>query len=247
MTAAGAAKQLRYNLPPNVIQDIVRRVVAAARPKEIILFGSAARGTMGPNSDVDLLVIKRGRFNRARVENAIYRGLRGCGAAVDVIVVTPEEIERYRASPCLVIHPACATGRLCMTSKRLPPTDPREWLRRAQLNLARSRNVLPAADFEDYCFDAQQAAEKAIKAVFILHGAAFQYVHDLGRLLTDLATTGVSVPKYLLPADQLTRYAVMARYPGLSSPVTKSQYARAVRIAERVVNWAERQIRKQLP
>jgi uncharacterized protein len=112
VTAAGAAKQPRYNLPPNVLQDIVRRVVAAARPKEIILFGSAARGTMGPNSDVDLLVIKRGHFNRARVENAIYRGLRGAGAAVDVIVVTPEEIERYRASPCLVIHPALRDGKV---------------------------------------------------------------------------------------------------------------------------------------
>lgn len=134
-----------------------------------------------------------------------------------------------------------------MAPKRLPPTDPREWLRRAQLNLDRARNVLPGTDFEDYCFDAQQAAEKAIKAVFILHGATFQYIHDLGRLLTSLAAAGVSVPKYLLPADQLTRYAVLTRYPSLSSPVTKSQHARAARIAQRVLDWAERQIRKQYP
>ena len=57
-----------------------------------------------------------------------------------------------------------------MASKRFPPTDPREWLRRAKLNLARSQNLLEDADYEDYCFDAQQAAEKANKAVFIRYG-----------------------------------------------------------------------------
>ena len=41
-----------------VLEDIIARIVAVARPDRVILFGSAARGTMGPNSDVDLLVIK---------------------------------------------------------------------------------------------------------------------------------------------------------------------------------------------
>ena len=36
---------------------------------------------------------------------------------------------------------------------------------------------------EDLCFDAQQAAEKAIKAILIYRGIAFPYVHDLGTLL----------------------------------------------------------------
>jgi len=49
------------------LADIVRRVVEAAQPDKIILFGSAARGEMGPDSDIDLLVIKRGRFNRRRL------------------------------------------------------------------------------------------------------------------------------------------------------------------------------------
>ena len=38
------------------LEDIVRRIVEVARPEKIILFGSAARGGMGPNSDVDVLV-----------------------------------------------------------------------------------------------------------------------------------------------------------------------------------------------
>ena len=44
------------------LQEIIRRVVEIAQPERIILFGSAVRGEMGPNSDVDLLVIKSGEF-----------------------------------------------------------------------------------------------------------------------------------------------------------------------------------------
>ena len=112
--ASGTANQLRKTLPPAVLRDIVRRVVAAARPEKIILFGSAARGTMGLNSDVDLLIIKRGKFNRARVENAIYRELRGAGAAVDAIVVTPEGVERYGAAPWPCDPSRVARGEGCV-------------------------------------------------------------------------------------------------------------------------------------
>ena len=49
------------------LSEIIRRIVKVAAPEKIILFGSAARGEMGPNSDVDLLVIKRGKFHRGRL------------------------------------------------------------------------------------------------------------------------------------------------------------------------------------
>ena len=48
--------------------------------------------------------------------------------------------------------------------ERLPPDDPREWLNRARSNLALAKNRVPDAYLEDLCFEAQQAAEKAIKA-----------------------------------------------------------------------------------
>jgi HEPN domain-containing protein len=129
-----------------------------------------------------------------------------------------------------------------MPRKRLSPTDPHEWLRRARSNLVRAKNQLPDVCLEDLCFDAQQAAEKAIKAVFIHHGQAFPYVHDLARLLTLLAGTGGRIPQYVRQADRLTRFAVEARYPGVSGPVTQRQYRSAVRIAEAVLRWAERQV-----
>ncbi len=66
-----------------------------------------------------------------------------------------------------------------MARRRLPPNDPREWLNRAQSNLARAVGPLPGAYLEGFCFDAQQAAEKAIKAVFMARGLTFPYIHDL--------------------------------------------------------------------
>ncbi|MCL4205305.1 MAG: nucleotidyltransferase domain-containing protein [Pirellulaceae bacterium] len=97
-------------LDRSVLSDIVRRVAEVAKPERIVMFGSAARGTMGANSDVDLLVIKSGRFQRGRLVDAIYRNLRGAGAPVDLIVVTPEEVEQYGDDPCLVIAPALKEG-----------------------------------------------------------------------------------------------------------------------------------------
>jgi predicted nucleotidyltransferase len=96
---------------PAVLAATVQQVVQAARPEKIILFGSAATGHMDGNSDLDLLVIKAGRFNRHRVTTAIYKQLSG-EVAVDAIVVTPEEVERYRDSPSTAICPALREGRV---------------------------------------------------------------------------------------------------------------------------------------
>lgn len=94
------------------LQAIVQRIVAVAKPDKIIMFGSAARGEMGPHSDVDLLVVKRGQFHRGHLIEDIYMNLIGVGQAVDVIVVTPEEIERYKDRPALVIYPAVHEGKI---------------------------------------------------------------------------------------------------------------------------------------
>ena len=227
-----------------ILADVVRRVVEAAQPDKIILFGSAARGEMGPNSDIDLLVIKSGKFHHWRLLTTIYRHLDG-EAAVDVVLATPEDIQRYGDSPCLVYYPALRErGRSCMGRKRYPPTDPREWLLRARSNLAGAGAATPGVCLEDLCFNAQRAAEKAIKAVFIHRGARFPYVHDLKGLLKLLQRTGVKIPKYVWGADALSPFAFETRYPGHSPPVTPREHRRAVRIADAVFRWAERQIGK---
>ena len=102
---AGAA------LDPRTLDEVIRRVVEVARPERIILFGSAARGAMGPHSDVDLLVVAKVE-DRSAVTDRIHRRLRGEHAAVDVIVVIPADVARYRESHALIIKPALPEGRV---------------------------------------------------------------------------------------------------------------------------------------
>jgi predicted nucleotidyltransferase len=102
-------------LDRNILEDIIRRIVEVADPEKIILFGSAARGEMGRNSDVDLLIIKQGG-DQLNLMAQIYGNLHGVGAAVDAIVVSPEDVERYRDSHPLVIKPALLEGRVVYES-----------------------------------------------------------------------------------------------------------------------------------
>ena len=115
VTGEGAGRDRRRRggatLDPRTLHEIIRRVVEVARPERIILFGSAARGEMGPHSDVDLLVIADVE-DRSAVTGRIHRRLRGEHAAVDAIVVTPADVARYRNSHALIIKPALQEGRV---------------------------------------------------------------------------------------------------------------------------------------
>lgn len=102
-------------LDQGTLDDIVQRIVEVARPEKIILFGSAARDDMGPHSDVDLLTIKQG-VDLRRLTAKIYRRLHGVGAAVDAIMVTPKDVERYKNSHALIIKPALREGRVVYES-----------------------------------------------------------------------------------------------------------------------------------
>lgn len=129
-----------------------------------------------------------------------------------------------------------------MSEPQKPPDDPQEWLNRARSNLIRTGMPSEGVYLEDLCFDAQQAAEKAIKAVLMHREGSFPYVHDLARLLTLVEQSGQDVPAEVRQAAMLTRYAVTARYPGVTEPVTQDEYEGAVAIAEDVVQWAENTI-----
>jgi len=98
-------------LNEDILQEIVRRIVAAVQPEKIILFGSAAREEMGPDSDLDLLVIKSCR-NRRETARSIRHKLIGIGIAKDVIVATPEDIERYKDTIGLIYRPALIEGKV---------------------------------------------------------------------------------------------------------------------------------------
>jgi len=107
-------------LTEETLQEIIRQIVEVAHPERIILFGSAARGEMDSNSDVDLLVVKSGEFDYGHLVGDIYMNLHGVGQAVDVILVTPEQVEQYRDVHCLVIKPALREGKEVYCAGTIP-------------------------------------------------------------------------------------------------------------------------------
>jgi HEPN domain-containing protein len=125
-----------------------------------------------------------------------------------------------------------------MSEQRFGPDDPREWLRRAKGNLRLASASDPEVPFEELCYNAQQAAEKAIKAVLIRLGRPFPYTHNLKRLL-DLIAEMMPVPADVLRASELTRFAFEARYPGVAPEITQEQRFQFLAIAESTVRWAE--------
>ena len=119
--------------------------------------------------------------------------------------------------------------------------SPADWLRHAQSDLSLAEmgvgngNVLPAT----LCFHAQQAAEKALKAVLIHCGLEFPKTHSI-RLLVDLLPSAVGKHALLDDAAALTDYAVSFRYPGESEPPEQDEVSAALRLAADVLAWARK-------
>lgn len=118
--------------------------------------------------------------------------------------------------------------------------DSRDWLARAKASLALAKGrQLDGVLLEDLCYQAQQSAEKALKALYVHRGVAFPFVHNLDHLLLGLESMGIEIPEEVDQAVILTRYAVETRYPGPFEDMTEEDYQEAMRLAENVLAWVE--------
>lgn len=102
----------RWAPTPDRLDAAVERIVAAAHPKCIILFGSHARGDADERSDVDLLVVEDEVPDRFGEMVRLDRVLRGLLMPVDLLVVSEAEFERRSATPGTVEHAARREGRV---------------------------------------------------------------------------------------------------------------------------------------
>ncbi len=95
-----------------VLHRIVERIKERFRPEKIILFGSYVRGTPTADGDADLLIVMNvlGSKRRAAVEIDLL--LVGIPIPTDIIVVTPEEVERHRNCAGTVIREAIREGKV---------------------------------------------------------------------------------------------------------------------------------------
>ena len=117
--------------------------------------------------------------------------------------------------------------------------SPGAWMVFARSDLALAKQGQgPGVLLEALCFHAQQAAEKALKAVLIDHAVPVPKVHSLERLV-DLLPSGVKRTPLLAEVAKLSGYAVFSRYPSDDEPLAEAEYREAVGLAEAIVGWAE--------
>jgi predicted nucleotidyltransferase len=93
------------------IDLLVQKIVEAVHPLKIILFGSYARDTADPQSDIDVLVVMPEGVHCRRTAQLLYRQIRGLGIPFDVLVTTPATLERHKDNIGLIYRTILKEGR----------------------------------------------------------------------------------------------------------------------------------------
>ena len=132
--------------------------------------------------------------NTRKVAGLIYQRMRGIARSIDLVIVTPQQVRDHQDSPFSVRYPALREGRIVYERKKHSPDNPAEWIARAKSSFALATAGTPGVLYEDLCFQAQQAAEKALKAVFVSKKIPYQYTHDINALLSGLELQGIEIP-----------------------------------------------------
>jgi HEPN domain-containing protein len=118
------------------------------------------------------------------------------------------------------------------------------WIERAKssLELAEAK-IIRYIQYEDLCFQSQQAAEKALKGLLIYYGVEPEFTHNVEMLLKELKQF-TDIPENIKEAAQLTNYAVQTRYPGEYDEITKEEYEESIKIAKDCLEWIENKIKE---
>jgi HEPN domain-containing protein len=118
--------------------------------------------------------------------------------------------------------------------------DPKRWMdfARTDLRMA-SEGIKHGYRLEPLCYHAQQAAEKALKALLVARRVPFPKVHDLKKLMA-LLPPDLYPPREVRAATDITQYSEAGRYPQGFEDVTQNEYRHAVELAKGVFDWVEK-------
>lgn len=119
-------------------------------------------------------------------------------------------------------------------------SDIQRWFKFARVDLNMARTLFDGGQEEMWrgvAFHCQQAAEKAIKGYLVYRKISFSYIHDIGKLATDVLKFHPEVDPLMKRASLLTKYAILYRYPdAVVDPVTNEQINEAIVCAKEVID-----------
>lgn len=78
----------------DTIKQVAKNLAIAADAEKVILFGSHARGDASEHSDVDFMIIANSDLPRFKRSRELYKLIKPHPFAMDIIVYTPQEIEK---------------------------------------------------------------------------------------------------------------------------------------------------------
>ena len=99
-------------LGKEIKEEIVARVFKAVRPSKIFLFGSSASDEMGPDSDIDLLIVAPEVGNPRELSTQIRRQLRGVPFPFDRLVRSQEQFDRFKDVVGSIFYTALRHGQV---------------------------------------------------------------------------------------------------------------------------------------
>jgi HEPN domain-containing protein len=235
---------------------MTERIVRRCDPLAIILFGSQARGDAGPRSDVDLLVVLPDGADMSEAGLSISQEVCGLHPPADVLITTPAEIHRRGNLVGTVLRPALRDGKLLYQRNRnghLLEAEPvseeearkevQQWLVFAEDDQALAELVLNMQDImpRQAGYHAQQAAEKALKAIYVFLQLQYPFMHDLDQLRNGLPD-GWPIKQEFPLLKPLTDWAVNERYPGAQKEATREDARRHVTLAQALLRAARRDL-----
>jgi len=250
---------------PAAIVAAAKRIVRAVDPLQVILFGSYARGNAHRWSDVDLLVVISNDADRRHARDAAWDASRDLDIPRDIIVVTADQIGNEGDLVGTVIRPALREGKLLYDATALvrwdqtrravdvevkPVTEigrraeTRRWLRQARLDLRTAEVDLAASDLDPdpAAYQAQQAAEKALKAVLVFLQVDYPFSHDLDASRNRIPS-GWPVKDEHPNLQVLSGWSYRARYPGDWIPPTREDARAAIAQARAILQSVERDLK----
>lgn len=245
-------------------------------PEKIILFGSAARGATDEHSDIDLVLIKQTdkRFFQRLVEAGSFIP---SDVSVDVFVYTPEEFQSmieadnpfieqvlkdgkvlYEKSPGIGQHTISPSSKIPAHTGRSglkrPLETARRWLAQAEYSLTMTRSLFEGDFWAGACFQSEQTAQLALKALLYAKGKRYVNIQSVRTLAQECSKEDNDFLPLVDVGTILDRDYLSTRYPdALPEPAipfesfTHQEATRSVSFAGEIVGLVRTKITDNSP